>query len=447
MTYFQFRRDLSRSLVAIAVAGFGAAQAAEPLGRLEYVLGVGASYSDNVERVAADLAKGTGSAVVSGLLRGKKDTGRLRYEINGDYARYQYFNSNVSSAGFGSGLLRGSYDLVPEMVRWNADVIYEQQRNDLVRPAAPTNQDEVFRYSTGPTLKVNLAGALEGLLDGRYSRVSYGKLAFDNESVSVQARLQRRPGPRTVYGFAVSHEDVTYIGAHAFDFTRQEAFVTGNVNGLRTRLGVEAGLAKVSGGSVDEKNPLLRLNVTRRLSPYLSAYAGYRQEFPTSSGANLTLDTRPGSATGFDTSTITATPRISKAADFGFTMDRPRSKAELSFTHSKEVSLNAIFGSRTYDALNLKLTRVLTPTSRGSLYSEYSRDDLSTAGRFNETVVGLIYSMDFSPVMGLDSRIEHRSRTGSVARGEYKELTGGIFLRYTGGFGRAPRRQSGGTRP
>jgi hypothetical protein len=438
-----------RSAVAMRLAilfGSTLAMQCASAADLGYVLRGGLTYSDNFDRRPAGEEKGAGAVVASMELDGERTTGRVRYKIEADLSRYQYINARVSGANFGNAMAHGSYELVPDAIRWNADIDYAQQRGDLSRPLSPSNEDQVVHYSTGPTLQTHLFGAFDGLVDARYSRVAYSNTPFDNESVSVQGRLQRRVSPRSMLSIGASHEDISYVGASAFDFKRQEGTAIMNINGIRTRLELEGGIARVYGEFIKDDGPVARARISRRLTPFIDGYVSYRQEYPTSVGANLALNpVVPGGDT-FESSIISATPRKSKTAEIGIALNRTRTKADIGFLHSKEDSLSVGIGSRGYDAIHARFTRLMTPSSRSSIYGSVSRDDLSQSARYTEKVFGAEYGLDLSRSIGIDVRIEHRSRgsNGASTRGEYSELGGGVFLRYTGAFGRTLAKPTSG---
>jgi hypothetical protein len=371
-----------------------------------------------------------------------------------DYSRNQYVSADISGAGFGRGALSGSYQFVPDAIRWNADIAYEQQRSDLIRPLAPGNTEDVIRMSTGPTLTTRLGGAMEGLLDARYSRIAFSTSPFDNEIKSLQARLQRRANPRSVIGVAVSHEDVAYLsgtGPNLLDYRRQEGFLIANINGVRTRIEAEAGLGRAKGESIQDESPMFRVRLTRRLTPFISGYAGYRQEYPTSAGANLTTDPAapaPIPIDGIeDRSILTAGPRQAKTAEIGVGIERPRSQASLTFLRTREASLVPGIGTRAFDQIRVQVNRDFSPSARGSIYGGFSSEGFSLLPEFKEKWFGAEFAYDFSSAIGVDVRVERRNRSAEIAVNEYSEVTGGIFLRYSGGFGRQQRQRQTGAGP
>jgi hypothetical protein len=401
---------------------------------ISYVLSAGASYTDNVARAPSQTAEGSGAMSLGALLRGEKTTGRLRYDVAAEYSQYAYFTGDTDTAGFGRGQLSGRYDIVPDAFRWEADLSFDQQRADPVRPLAPGNVDGLTRISTGPTLQAQLFGAFEAVLDARYSRADYGNSPYDNSTVGARAQLQRRANPRSSWGVGASYEDVSYAGASSFDFRREEAFLSATLHGVRTDLQAEAGVGRVKSDVLDQNNPMFRVRLTRQMSPFLNLYVSYSDEYPTSAGANLAENPVTAGGSVHNPAVLTAAPRNAQAIEVGFNVDRPRSSAQLGVVHTDETSLLAGLGERKYDELRLRVTRLLTPASRVSVVGSYSVDEFSQVPRFSEAMYGFEYGMDFTRTIGVDARIEQRQRSGRNAPNLYTELAGGLFLRYTGNF-------------
>ncbi len=399
---------------------------------LEYGVRLGGSYSDNLQRTADD-EQSAGAAVAGVDLRGQRSSGRLRYDVFGDMQYWDYFESGVDSQEFGQLSAQFSYGIVPETFEWMLSGAFDQVREDLLRPAAPSNVENVVTLSTGPRWRLRFGDTFEGLVEGHYTTADYSERAFDSETLGGLLTLGRRLSERSFFGLGAAFDDVSYesdLGVSAPDFERREYFLRVDTEGVRTRFQADAGYAQVSGANISEGGPMARLRATRKLTPFVSAFVGYTREFPTSSGAAFTPE-RPSEGIADDPSVLTGAPRETQSMDVGLTLARPRTGASLIYGHHRELELVVPAEERTFDSLHASFTHYITPRSSVSLFGVYSREKLSvTGGDSNETFYGGQLNVPLGRKLGLDVRVEHRRRDSDTAIGSYSELSGGIFLRY-----------------
>jgi Putative beta-barrel porin 2 len=424
------------SAICTSLIAVGASAAEPQQSGLDYVLRAGVTYSDNIYLQPSPFEDGSSAIAFGGEVRGDRSTGRLRYNVAMDIMRYQYLDNSTGGETFGRGVLGGSYDFVPDNFRWNASVNFDQLREDLLQPIAPGNVEDVITFSTGPTVRGELFGVIDTKLDGHYDRAWYTGNTIDNQTVGGRLELGRQPGPGTRYGLGGSIDDVSYLSgplSSAFDFQRSEVFLYGELNGVRTQLTGEVGYAQADGDSFDGDGPMARIRLTRQMSPSLTGYIGYRDEFPTAQAGAWVSDPTVGGGGVLNTSLVTSSPREARAGEIGFQYQRTRSDAELGFYHLNEKSLILALGDHSYDELRARVTRRFTPVSRGTLFAAYSKEDFSAlAQNFDELRTGFEYGYDFTRSIGVDVRLEYRSRDSNVSGYNYNEFNGGVFIRYSG---------------
>jgi hypothetical protein len=417
------------ALVGVSLGCAAIGHAAE----IDYMFSAGVGYSDNVERTATDEI-GTGAAIVGVELLGRRPAGRFRYDLAGDVAYYEYFDSAVEGLTLGSMAARGSYDIVPEAFAWRAEASYDQIRSSLLRPAAPSNLDDVITLSTGPTLRARFGDAFDAMLEGRFTRTDFSDRAFDSDTIGATLVLGRSMSARSLVGIGASFDDVTYesqIGLADADFERREAFIRFRAAGMRTSLELDGGYAEVSGTNIDDSGPMLRVRATRRLTPFISGFLSYTQEFPTSEDAIFSADPSFAGSVSTDASVLTAAPRDAKSAGLGLALTRPRTFGELAYFRRRETALVSGFGNREYDNVIARVTRVFTPRTSAGLIAEFSKEQLSGAAvDTDEYSIGGHFTLNFGRSLGLEIRVESRDRDGRLFADRYSELSGGVFLRY-----------------
>ena len=420
---------------AIAVSLSTAAISAE----LDYGVLAGASYSDNVLRAEAN-EQSTGAAVLGLDLRGARTTGRLLYDLYADLEYRDYFEDGVDSQEFGRLIAQSSYAFVPEMFEWLLSGSFDQVREDLLRPVAPDNLENVVTLSTGPRLTLSFGDAFEAQAQAHYTVADYSEREFDSKTAGAVLTLGRRMSERSYIGIGAAYDDVTYDVAPGFiapDYERREYFVRFNTEGARTTFEADVGYTEVTGVGVDDDGPMARARLTRRLTPYVSAFAAYTREFPTSTDASFTPEPAQGDLVE-DSSILSAAPRENESAEVGLEMARPRTAAALVYARRSESVLAGGGEERDFDEVSASVSRLITTRSTFGLYAIYTNETVSALDPLgatveadaDEMVFGANLMLAFGRALGVEMRVEHRERDSDAGLGPYKELSGGIFLRY-----------------
>jgi hypothetical protein len=422
-----------RKLGWLVLPALGAIPADAQVLNFDYELRAGAAYSDNIERTAVDEIE-TAAAVVGLRVRGAREEGRLQYSLAGDASYLEYLESEVPGELIGSLFAESSYEILPQSFLWHLDGSFSQIREDLLRSDAPGNRGDVLSLSTGPNLRARFGDAFEAELQARYSIADYSEREFDSDTLGAQLVLGRRLSERSLIGVGASYADVTYdstAGFGSIDFERTEVFARLRAEGARTEIQADVGYSQAEGANVDDSGAMVRIQATRRLTPFISGFARYVQEYPTSEASVfIPFDATGGGSVG-DTSILTAAPRVTKNAEVGLRLDRPRTAAELAFAVRRETDLVGILGERSFDTARFSLTRSMTPRSRASLFASFSQEDVALlAGSSDELAVGGELSFTFGRNLGLDLRVEHRDRSSPLPAFEFSEISAGVFLRW-----------------
>lgn len=423
-----------RGLVALAVGATLAASTAQAEQVLDYTARLGTAWSDNVNRTAVN--EFDAASIMAGLnLAALKDEGRLRYNVAGSIAHYEYLTSRAPGTNFGRAFANGSYDIVEDFFTWNGSLSYDQMREDTFRPIAPGNTESMISWATGPTLRARLSDLTRAEVSANYARQMFSTRPFDNETVGGRFQLIRQSTPRTQIGLGYSYDDFSYVGGTGattgLDFRRQEIYGRFDARGVRTDIEAQVGMADVKGALIDDSNPMARIRLTRRLSPSTNVFVGFQREYPTSLATPMPREEIIQSGLD-DSALLTSTPRISNVGELGVRFQRERTGASLIYFNRNESSLVAGIGSHRTQELRAEVTRRFTPTSSGQFQIGQSREDYSLFPRQSrETSVAAGFIRELGPRLGIEARAEFRDRSGLLRVDTYRELSGGVFLRYT----------------
>lgn len=421
------KKNNNKSAVAIAVVALACGpgsvqlQAAEP--KLDLAARAGISYSDNVGRAATDEI--SSAAAVLGLdVGGHRPEGRFRYDITGEVEYVDYF-TDFAAETVGGYRAAGVYDVIPDVFSWDLGSSMGQIRGDLRRPDAPDNRETVTTLATGPTLRLGVGSFLEEDFEAHYAIARYNRRDFDNDTRGAQVTVGHRPSARAFIGAGVNYDSVTFIsrlGLGSIDFKRREAYLRYQRTGARTVVSADAGYAQISGGELDRTGPLVRLAVSRRLTPSILARASYSEEFPTSEASIKDAA---------DQSILTAGPRLNRIGSVGLTVAKARTQADLDYVRGREEGELLNVGERTTQEIRARLTRLMTPRARASVFAARTLENVAPAGfEVRENTIGGEVMFTLGKSLALEFHVEHRKRESDLATNRYHELAGILYLRY-----------------
>jgi len=420
---------------AVASVGslFGALLAAQAHGEgFEFGLRAGGNYSDNVERVATDETS-SASAIVGVDFNGQRETGRLQYDVFGNLEYQHYFEDGVDSETFGQMFATSSYAIVPERFIWGLSGSFDQTRNNLLRPVAPENMDDVITLSTGPQWIMRYGSALESTLEGHYVVADYSDRPFDSDTAGGSLVFGRRLSTNRFIGLGGSFDQVDYDDdtLASQDFDRREIFLRLNAQGARTSIDLDAGYSEVEGDTFDDDGPMFRLRATRELTGALSAFLNFNQVFPTSGGATFSPESPP--QLGTDSSVLTGGPRKTQDIGAGLQVDARRTNATLSFVMREEEELESSL-EREFDVITATGTYAFAPRASFTLFARFSDEEI-VGIQSEEQIYGGRINFLIGRMTSISLRLEHRNRDSDAADGEYEESLAGLYLRYGGSTG------------
>ncbi len=397
----------------------------------------GVLYSDNVGRTA-DNEVDSGIGVLGMQLWGYKPVGRLRYSALGNVSYLDVFNKQFP--GYALGNVGGTldFDIVPTAFEWNSKASFEEVRQNLGAALGPTNRESITTLGTGPTFRAEVTNTLDAVLKGNYERSYFSERNFNSETKGGRFDLDHSISRDSHFGVGVTYDDVTYtsdVAAGSFDFTRREAFLEWKATGKRTTINAEVGAAKLQGSGFETTGPLARIDITRRLSPYLSASLNFSRSFPTSPSAFspssfIVSGSSAAQFVGTDNSIATATARRQTVVGTQLALNRPRTLAQFQLNYSSEVGVQpGVEDDRRYYQGIFSITHFLTPRTSGGLFASYLRDrEVSQTIRARESSYGVSLGTLLTTSFSLEAAIRRASRSDATALGRYSEWVGGLFF-------------------
>jgi hypothetical protein len=433
-----FRVGARVAVTFAVVCGFGPATA----GDFDYRASLGAGYSDNVNRVSENEVD-TNFATAGLRFSFDELTAKLRADVVGDLAYYDYMNDAFKSELIGNVYADSSFALIPDRILWSASDQFGQLPIDPFLPATPDNRENINYFSTGPDFMVGLGSQMRLRLGARYSVIDYETDPLDSTVTGGQLALIRAISGRSSISLNASVQKFEYkVAALNADFDQTEMYLRYTGEGARTNLKIDAGYSQLDRDALDtnESGALLRLDASRRISAssILSLIGG--RQFSTAAGsfasdqgsASLGLGAAPGRQNA-DPFTLD---------QLALTWDFERSLTGLALTTS--------WAKRSYDGnpvLDQSTTTITARLRRDLSASTSLQFSASQTGvRYNppavdydESTAGLSFSWVLSRNLTFDARYNLSHRSSDVASGGYTENRLWLTIGYGRGMPRATR--------
>lgn len=217
---------MRRTLLSLALVAACMPPAAKAAWRLDYDLGMGYQYSDNINLSQTDPI--SENVLIPSINFSLSETGSvLRADIAGSLEYYNYLGGEFANE------LRTNLDadvdwtIMPERLNWVVSDHLGMEPVNLRAADTPGNMQRTNVFTTGPTLRFNLAPTLRGRTDLRYVD-SYAENSrdFDSSRISAAFRAEWERSTTQQFSAGVEVQDVDFDYDNlAEDYKRRSAFV------------------------------------------------------------------------------------------------------------------------------------------------------------------------------------------------------------------------------
>ena len=383
------------TLPAAGLPGEGAyALGPEPAEFTRYALAAGIGETDNVSLSGTNPTAQT-IAAANADFGFRRSGSRLDATAFGNFTDLYYVQGAYSNQVLGRFDGLATAKLWSDRLKWIAADSYGEEQTDPFAAITPTSLQRVNVFTTGPdlTLRPSYSSFID--LSARYIENSYQKSPFDGHNYLASVEIGRQLSPLSRLSVVVQGEALRFDNtALNTDYNRREAYGRYLIEGARTSLDAHLGATQANETGSWSTEPLARLALTRRVSPFsvLSVSAG--REFTDASGSFENL--RSGAAGGIVVAPASRTTsnylRDYGAADwrfsrlrtaFGLTADWERDTYDLS--HIYDVTRGSV-GFHVGRALTPRLTaNLMGSVERYDYFNQDFTDEFGTAG------AGLVY--------------------------------------------------------
>ena len=343
--------------------GEAATDLGAPPGNLtRYGIAAGIGETDNVNLSSADPKSQTLAA--ANLDFDLRRTGsRLDASALGTFTDLDYVQG-----AYGNQLL-GRFDglatvkLWSDRLKWEFADNYGEEQTDPFASITPVNLQRVNVFSTGPDLTLRPSYSTFVDLGAHYSQINYETSPFSGHNLLGSAEFGRELSPLSTLSVVVHVEQLRFDNTVVnTDYDRREAYGRYFIQGARTSIDAQLGATQANDvGSSWKTSPLVRLRLTRRISPFsLITLAGGR-EYTDAAGAFSSMSSGAGGGILVAPVTQTSANYVRNYGSAGWEFMRERTA--LAFTGNWEhdaYDFQTVFNV-TREDVGINLGRSLTP--------------------------------------------------------------------------------------
>jgi len=406
------RQNRKRIAIPIALLSIGAVAPIAHAQTFDYGMDVGVGETDNVALASRNpISQTLGVADLDFALNQK--TRLLNVDAKGDFSYLDFLQHAYSNELIGRFDGLGKLSLVPERLNWVLQDDFGQAQVDPFAAVTPNNRENINYLSTGPDLSLRLGSTGFADLTGRYARTHYAVSPFDNNRAIGTAALGVDLSPRSRLSIDGSTQHVRFDNTvNNIDFTRSSAYGDFTAHGARTDLTLNLGATKVDQGSLSITGPLVKVELSRKLSPSATLTLAAGRDL---TDASMGFSTPQTGAIG----TIGTTQAVRTSGNYtltygsvGWLYQRDRTTLGLSGRWEKDAYDGQDILDRQLANAELNIDRRLTRAASVQVFGGYYRTDYAHVAFIDEyTSAGAAFSLREGPHLIFRLRYDHISRS------------------------------------
>jgi hypothetical protein len=384
-----------------------------------YGVAAGVGATDDVNLSSTD-RKSQGLAIANLLFDLVRTGSRLELNAAGNFSDIDYLEHAYSNQVLGRFDGVADMTLWPRHLKWLVRDDYGDSQINVLQGLVPKNLQRINVFSTGPdvTFEPTVTGFVE--LQGIYSRTSYQTSPFNGQSEMGSAEAGHRFSPASSISL-VGRVQQERFDNHTVNINYQIREYYGHyaLKSARGTIDLQGGLTQTNDRGSWKSSPLLRLSLTRDVSPFSSVYLSGGRDYRNATGSFASLESI-GGGIPIGAAAQTTANALHTFADGSWSFHRLRTTMGLFAGWSRDAyDRGSQFNyNRTDVGLNLgrHLTRrlsahVMATVDRSRYGNQGFTDTFGTAG------ASLVYHA--SQWLVIYSRYDHqfRSTSGEPAKG------------------------------
>ncbi|MGH8325471.1 MAG: hypothetical protein ACRET2_01765, partial [Steroidobacteraceae bacterium] len=325
----------------------------------------------------------------------RRSGSRLDASALGNFTDLDYLQGAYSNQVLGRFDGIATAKLWSDRLKWTASDDYGEEEMDPFAAVIPTNLERVNVFATGPNLTLRPSDATFIDLDAQYSRITYQRSPFDSHDLTGSVEFGRQLSPLSSLSLVVKGAELRFDETTLnTNYDRREAYGRYRIQGARTSIEAQLGVTQANDIESWQTSPLVRLQLTRRISPFsvLTLFGG--REYTDAGDSFSSL--RPGAAGGIVVAPFSGTTGnyLRDYGSAGWQFERLRTTLGLTGTWEHD----AYDGQSNLDTdredLTLNLGRSLTPRLSAGVTGAIDRYEYLNEGftdQFGTVGANLVY--------------------------------------------------------
>lgn len=423
---------------------------------VDWSLNGSTGYDTNPGRL---LSGSSGSATLfgGGTLTVDEHRPRLDTTVGANLGYQEYLSGGYRGQVVGSVVGSLRYALIPKTLFWSIDDTFGQGTTNALAAATPSNRTNVNVFSTGPTLILPLNSVTRLQADARYGRDTYENGYQPNDDrYTGSLGLIRQLSTLSSLGLNLDYAKVVYSSRNgnlatpglpgnlyqAADYDRQSAFMRYTTGDKRNTLSLDAGASKVSQSGQTFNSPLVRLNLSHKVSSFWSVAASGGREFTDGaqnfassvSRSGVPLPNTPPAGVPQTTQTLPLTNQPLRTDSGSASATYQAVRTTLSFgaglAHDRFLITTRSDDNRTN--ANVSFSRRLSPFTDLHLGATYEYRDFINIGVSDRTTfANATYGWQIDPVFRVYAAYNYEKRNSSTHVYSYTDNRIVIGVTYT----------------
>jgi hypothetical protein len=396
----------------------GAAGALPPM-YANYGVSAGVGATDNVNLSSTD-RKSQGLAAANLFFDLIRTGSRLELDAMGNFSDIDYLEHAYSNQVLGRFDGLANLTLLPQHLKWLVRDDYGDSQVNVLQAITPRNLQRVNVVSTGPdlTLHPTLSSFVE--LQGLYSRTDYQTSPFSGQSEMGSFTVGHQFTPVSSVSLVGRVQQERFDNRTVnVDYQLREYYGHYNLKGARTAIDLQGGLAQTNDTGSWKSSPLVRLSISRNISPFSRVSVSGGRDYRNATGNFANLASLSGGIPIGAAPQTTATALHTYAnANWGF--QRLRTTMSLFGGWARDSYDRGPQFDFTQTDVGLRLERHLAPTLTANITLTADRSRYGNQGftdTFGTAGAGLAYRPgEWVVIYGLYDH-EFRNTSGAPARG------------------------------
>jgi len=326
----------------------------------------------------------------------KRTGSRLDASALGNFTDLYYIQGAYSNQVLGRFDGLANLKVWSDRLKWLVAEDYGEEQTDPFAAITPANLQRVNVFTTGPDLTLHPSYSTFLNLDAHYSRISYQISPFDGHDLLGSAEFGRQVSPLSSLSLVIQAEELRFNNTIINkDYDRRQAYARYLVEGARSSIDAQLGATQANDVASSWKTgPLVRLLLTRRISPFSIITLGGGREFTDAGGSFSSLTSGAGGGITVAPVSQTTSNYSRTYASAGWVFVRQRTNIGLTGNWERDkYDLQSVYNATRAD-LGLNLGREVTQQFSMNLTATVDRYEYLNQGfadKFGTVGGGVIY--------------------------------------------------------